>query len=128
MEVVRLRDGDSVKLRPCPPWCTADRHFAEGDYADPDDGYHHCGPEISVPTSDRWLGLVDGPQTVVHVILKSWTHPLNADSGPACIEINLGTRGQRTDSSAEVTPDEARAIAAALLDLAATADATPRLI
>jgi hypothetical protein len=37
------------------------------------------------------------------------------------IEINLGTATERTDSCAELTPAEARAIARALLDLAAAA-------
>ena len=55
MEVVHPRDGDAVTLRPCPPWCTEERHFADNEvdlYAD--HGYHHYGPEIQVPTSDRF--------------------------------------------------------------------------
>ena len=122
MEVVHPRDGNAVTLRPCPPWCTEERHFADGEVIYADHGYHHYGPEIQVPTSDRFGGLTDGPETVVRVVLKSWTHPLDADPGPALIELNLGTAGERTDLCAEITPGEARAVAQALLDLAAAAD------
>jgi hypothetical protein len=54
--------------------------------------------------------------------LKSWTHPVDADPGPTLIELNLGTAGARTDMCAEITPAEARAVAQALLALAATAE------
>ena len=122
MEVVYPRDGEPVTLRPCPPWCTEERHFGDDEAVYADHGYHHYGPEIQVPTSDRFLGMTDGPETVVQVILKSWTHPLDAEPGPALIELNLGTAGERTDMCAEITPGEARAVAQALLDLAATAE------
>ena len=66
--------------------------------------------------------MTDGPRTIVRAVLKSWTHPLDTDPGAALIELNLGTAGERTDLCAEVTPAEARAVAQALLDLAATAE------
>jgi hypothetical protein len=123
-EVVYPRNGDAVTLRPCPPWCIEDQHFADVEAIDADDGYHHCGPEIEMPTSYR-INL-DAPETVVRVVLKSWTHPLDAEPGPALIEINLGTAGERTDLCAEITPSQARAVAAALLELADTADRADR--
>jgi hypothetical protein len=119
-EVVHPRDADTIALRPCPPWCTLRRHFADGEVIDADDGYHHCGPEIAVPTSYR--AHRDAPETVVRAILKSWTHPLSAEPDPALIEINLGTAGERTDACAEITPGQARTVAAALLELADTAE------
>jgi hypothetical protein len=119
-EVVHPRDGDAVTLGPCPPWCSLSRHFADGEAVDTDDGYHHYGPEIEVPTSYREYR--DAPETVVRTILKSWTHPLHASPGPALIEINLGTAGELTDACAEITPGQARAVAAALLELADTAE------
>ncbi|HEV2373574.1 MAG TPA: hypothetical protein VGS19_15550 [Streptosporangiaceae bacterium] len=119
-EVVHPRDRDAVVLRPCPPWCTLSQHFADGEVVDGDEGYHHYGPEVAVPTSDRMHR--DAPETVVRTILKSWTHPLGSDPGPALIEINLGTAEERTDASAEMTPGQARAVAAALLKLADTAE------
>jgi hypothetical protein len=61
-------------------------------------------------------------KTIVRAVLKSWTHPLDADPGPALIELNLGPDGEGTDMCAEITPAEARAVAEALLDLAATAE------
>jgi hypothetical protein len=122
MEVVHPRDGDAVTLRPCPPWCTDERHFADDEVVYADHGYHHYGPEIQVPTSYLFLGMADEPETVVRVVLKSWTHPLDAEPGPALIVLNLGTAGERTDMCAEITPGEARAVAQALLDLAATAE------
>jgi hypothetical protein len=121
-EVVHPRDGDAVTLRPCPAWCTAGRHFADGEVVYADHGYHHYGPEIEVPTSDKFLGMADGPRTIVRGVLKSWTHPVDADPGPALIELNLGTAAERTDMCAEITPAEARAVARALLDLAAIAE------
>lgn len=120
-EVVRPRDGDPVALRPCPAWCTQSRHFPDGAVIDADDGYHHAGAEIEVPTSYTFLGMTSGPPTIVRAVLKSWTHPLGAAPGPALIELNLGTAAERTDMCAEITPDEAEAVARALLALAAAA-------
>jgi hypothetical protein len=121
-EVVRPRDGEPVALRPCPPWCAESRHFADDEAIYADHGYHHYGTEIEVPTACPFAGLTGGDPTIVRAVLKSWTHPLGADPGPARIEINLGTAAERTDSCAELTPAEARAVARALLDLAAVAE------
>lgn len=64
----------------------------------------------------------DAPRTVVWAALKSWTHPLDASPGPALIEVNLGTAAERTDACAELTPAQARDLAAALTELAGTAE------
>jgi hypothetical protein len=120
MEVVRTHEGDAVTLRPCPPWCAEGRHFTEDAVIDATDGYHHYGPETEISTADSML--VIGPETVIRVMLKSWTCPLHAEPGPARIELQLGTAEERTDMNAELTPAEARAIAQALLDHAATAE------
>lgn len=121
-EVVHPLDGDPVALRPCPAWCTAGRHFAGGEAVYADHGYHHYGSEIEVPTSYGFPGMTDGSPTIVRAVLRSWTHPLDADPGPALIELNLGTAAGRTDMCAEITPAEARAVARALLGLAAIAE------
>ena len=119
-EVVHPRDAQPVTLGACPSWCTLSGHFAGGAIVDASDGYHHRGPEIEVPSSYRPYREVG--ETVVPAILKSWTHPLGAGPGQAVIELNLGTADTLTDACAEITPAEARAIAAALLELAETAD------
>lgn len=121
-EVVHPVDGDVVALRPCPPWCTEDRHFRIGMVIHADDGYHHYGTEIGVPTSCKFLDMTDGSEMIVRASLRSWTLPLDADPGPVFIELNLGTAEERTDMSVEITPSEARAIAQALLELAAIAE------
>ena len=121
-EFVRPADGNAVVLRPCPPWCTLARHFGDGQAVYADDGYHHEGAEAEVPTGYPFLGLTGGDPTIVRAVLKSWTHPLDADPGPVIIELNLGTLAARTDSCVEATPAEARAIARALLGLADTAE------
>lgn len=87
-----------------------------------DHGYHHRGGEIGVPTSCPFLGVTDGAPTIVRAVLMSWTQPLGADPGPAVIELSLGTAAERTDMCAEVTRAGARAVARALLDLAAIAE------
>ena len=110
-EVAHPCDGNAVTLRPCPPWCSEGRHFADGEAVYADHGYHHYGTEVEVPTSYPFAGMTYGDPTIVRVVLKSWTHPLHADPGPALIELNLGTAGERTDMCAEVTPAEARAVA-----------------
>ncbi len=66
--------------------------------------------------------LKDDPAMVVKVILKSWTHPLDAEAGPGLIELQLATTEYNTDLYVEITPGQARAVAAALLELAATAE------
>jgi hypothetical protein len=121
-EVVRPADGDPVALRPCPAWCTERRHFAGDMVIHADDGYHHYGTEAEVATSRPFADMaVGGDPVIVRVFLTSWTHPLGADPGPALIELNLGTAADRTDMCAEMTPDEAEAVARALLRLAAAA-------
>lgn len=118
-ETVRLLDGEAVALRPCPPWCTLGRHFAGDEIIYASDGFHHCGPETAVPTSYRPHR--GEPETVVRAILKSWACPLGANPGPPLIEVNLGTANELTDACAELTPAQARDLAAALLELASAA-------
>jgi hypothetical protein len=112
-EVVRLRAGGLATLRPCPAWCVQDRHFADGELADADDGYHHYGPETAVPASGRTGGLV----TAATVYLTSWTCPLDAAPGAARIELILA--GAETDTYSALTAAEARAVARALTKAAA---------
>lgn len=121
-EVVRPLDGDPVTLRPCPPWCTEGQHFTVDEVIYADHGYHHYGTELEVPTSFPFLGMTDGIPTIIRTVLKSWTHPLDADPGPTLIELNIGTASERTDMCAEITATEARAVAQALLNLAETAE------
>ncbi len=61
-----------------------------------------------MPTAYPFLGMTDGASTIIRAVLKSWTHPVDADPGPALIELNLGTAAERTDMCAEITPIEAR--------------------
>lgn len=119
-EIINVRGGDPVSLRPCPSWCALSQHFADGDTVDADDSFHHYGPEIAIPTSDR--AVIHGPATVVKVTLKSWTHPLSAGPGPGRVELQLATTECNTDMSVELTPGQARAVASALIELAGIAE------
>jgi hypothetical protein len=123
-ETVHSRDGDAFTLHPCPPWCTETQHFGEDELIYADDGYHHYGPETAVPTSDRVL--LSDPETVVKVILKSWTPRLDADPGPARVELQLATTDENTDMYVELTPSEARAVASALFKTADIAEPSAR--
>ncbi len=119
-EIVHPRGGAPVRLRPCPPWCVAATHFADDMVIDVDDGFHHYGPEAAVPTFDR-MSLND-PEIIVKVVMKAWTCPLDAEPGPARVELQLAPGGVTTEQSAELTPGQARAVAGALLELAAVAE------
>ena len=77
-----------LRCAPAPPWCTEGRHFAGDEVIYADHGYHHYGTEIEVPTSYKFLGMTDRPETIVRAVLKSWTHPLDADPGPALSNIS----------------------------------------
>jgi len=44
-----MPSGDPVALRTCPPWCMRSQHFTADLAIDPDDGYHHYGPQIAIP-------------------------------------------------------------------------------
>jgi hypothetical protein len=112
-EIVYPQEGGAVGLRPCPSWCTQSRHFADDDVVYAEDGFHHAGPEIAVPTSDRRLR--HDPESVVKVILKAWTERLDAEPGPSRIELQLATAEENTDMYVDLTPGEARAVASALL-------------
>jgi hypothetical protein len=112
-EIVYLQEGGAVGLRPCPSWCTQSRHFADDDVVYAEDGFHHVGPEIAVPTSDRRLR--HDPESVVKVILKAWTERLDAEPGPSRIELQLATAEENTDMYVDLSPGEARAVASALL-------------
>ena len=60
----------------------------------------------------------DDPESVVKVILKAWTNRLDAQPGPGRVELQLATTEYNTDSYVELTPDQARAVASALLKIA----------
>jgi hypothetical protein len=68
----------------------------------------------------------DAPATVVRMIRKSWTHPLDGEPRPALIEINIGIASEQTDACTEITPGQARTVATALLELADTRRARPK--
>ena len=112
-EIVYPQEGGAVGLRPCPSWCSQSRHFADDDVVYAEDGFHHVGPEIAVPTSDRRL--IHDPESVVKVILKAWTERLDAQPGPCRIELQLATAEENTDMYVDLTPGEAGAVASALL-------------
>jgi hypothetical protein len=123
-ETVHPREGGAVSLRPCPAWCAERRHFADDDVVYADDGFHHFGPEIAIPTSDRRL--LHDPETVVKVILKAWTERLDAEPGPCRIELQLATAEENTDMYVDLTPGEARAVASALLKTVGIAEPADR--
>lgn len=101
-ETVHPRGGAPVTLRPCPPWCSRREHFSDDLAIDTDDGYHHYGPEIAIPTSDRMA--LNDPETVVKVSLKAWTPELDANPGPARIELQLGTARGSMNGGSTVRP------------------------
>ena len=115
-EIIHPRDGDSVWLHPCPPWCTLSQHFADDEMVYAEDGFHHEGPQIAIPTAYRMLA--ESPESVVKVILRAWIDHLDAEPGPGHIELQLATTEHNTDMYVELTPDQARAVSAALLKLA----------
>jgi hypothetical protein len=111
-----------VQLRPCPPWCTLSQHFAPDGAVDADDGFHHYGPEIAVPTSHRRY--LDGPESIVKVLLKAWTNRMDAAPGPGIIELQFADTESDTDLFVELTPDQARAVSSALLKITEIIDNT----
>ena len=119
-ELVQPWDGDPVRLRPCPPWCTQGLHFADDEVIHAEDGFHHCGPQVAVPTSFRMLA--NGPESVVKVSLRAWVSRLDAEPGPGHVEVQFATAEYDTDVYTELTPGQARAVASALLQLADTAE------
>jgi hypothetical protein len=69
-ELIYPEDGDP-RPRPCPSWCILTQHFRPDLHIFADDGFHHDGPEIAVPTKDRMS--TRGPETVVKVTVRAWT-------------------------------------------------------
>jgi hypothetical protein len=118
-EIIHPGDGDPAGLRPCPPWCTQGRHFTGDEVIYAEDGFHHHGPEVAVPASFRML--TDGPEPVVKVCLKAWVSRLEAEPGPGLVELQPAAAKYNTGSYAELTPGQARAVAAALPEFADTA-------
>jgi len=116
-EIVQPRNADAVELGPCPAWCMLSEHFPQDAIIDADDGFHHYGPKIAVPTSDRMF--THGPESMVNVSLRAWTKPLDAGPDPGRIGLEL----ENADTYVELTPGEARAVAAALLEFAQIAEA-----
>lgn len=117
--IVELTDGSTVELKPCPAWCLGDHGFQPGARLSPViDCFEHYGPHASV--SVAWRARLDGPPDSVTLQLASSTEPLDGDPGPARIDIRLRT-STGDDAYTELTPAEARAVAASLLLLADTA-------
>jgi hypothetical protein len=96
--------------------CTQSRHFADDDVIWAEDGFHHYGLRIAVPTCFPMLA--GSPESVVKVILRAWTDRLDAEPGPGRIELQLATTEYNTDAYVELTPGQARAVVSALLQLA----------
>jgi hypothetical protein len=118
-EIVRPRHGEPVELGPCPSWCAlGDRHFSEDEPPpfDATDGFHHYGPEIMVTTAYR--ARLDGPKPVVRLLLQSFAGELDGEPGPARIEIELTGTADPSDMSVQLSPDDARMLAASLIGLA----------
>jgi hypothetical protein len=116
-EIVRTTRGESVELGPCPAWCAmGDRHFSEDELPDVADGFHHFGPEVMLPTAFR--AILDRPKPAVRLQLQSFARGLAEESGPPRIEIELAVAGERVEQPVELTPDEARVLAASLVSLA----------
>lgn len=112
--VVQLTDGRSAEPGPCPDWCLGDHGFRQGTPVHPDDGFIHVGPDASVAL--KWRALLDGPPDTVRVRLESHTTTLHADPGPPRIEMHVRTT--EGEAFPELSPAEARALAASLLMLA----------
>jgi hypothetical protein len=112
--IVQVAGGGSVELGPCPDWCRGGHGLGEDVPVNAGDGFHHVGPGASVTV--EWRAKLDGPPDTVNMQLEAFTAPLDADPGPARIELELKT----TDGEAytELTSAEARAVAASLLRLA----------
>ena len=104
-EVVRVRGEAPVELRPCPAWWAGGAHFPEDVVADPDDGFHHYGPEAAIATFDRIE--VSDPEIIVMASVKAWTCPLDAEPGPARVQLALAPGGVITELSAELTVSSA---------------------
>lgn len=117
--IVELTDGSTVELKPCPAWCLGDHGFPRETPVSPViDSFHHQGPDATV--SVAWRANPDAGPDSVTVQLMSFTEPLDADPGPARIDIYLRT-STGEEAYTELTPAEARSLAASLLMLADTA-------
>ena len=108
MEIVRTRDGKTIKLRPCPRWCTRDHQFGSVLITHASDGFHHRGRPVRVETS-TFVDL-DKPVTV-EIGLISWTCPLDADPGPTKISLDIVSG----DSGMDLTLADARRVAEMLI-------------
>jgi hypothetical protein len=117
MMIIHTRDGDQFEIRPCPSWCT-DEHFPPDEHVDSDDGFHHCGPDVSIPTSHQ--PFTGEERSTVRLYLKTWVLPLDADPGTGCVDLTLFTADG--EPTVELTSSEARTLAAALIQLADTAE------
>jgi hypothetical protein len=117
LEIIRTRDGDEFVIRPCPPWCTGG-HFPPDETVDSDDGFHHYGTEVSIPTSHR--PFTGGESSTVRLYLSTWVHPLDAQPPTGRVDVTLFTADN--EPTVELTAAEARALAAALVMLADTVE------
>ena len=70
-EVVYPVDGEPVTLRPCPPWCTLERHFSPEQAVHADDGYFHYSPEAEITTGRPFPDQAGEEPAVVRVYLTS---------------------------------------------------------
>lgn len=112
MERVTTRDGQTIELRPCPPWCTGEHPaFDDPESIHISDGFHHYSEPVRIQTSNI-VDLFKGQPVVVEMYLKSWVQPLNADPGPT--QIGLDT--DAPEGATDLTPAEARRIADVLIE------------
>jgi hypothetical protein len=111
-----------ITLQPCPAWCTGD-HFGQEAFLHREDGFHHTTNDAEIKGLSRVR--VDDPDVQsVQVRLTSWVCPLNAaDRRPARVGLTI----DRVAEEIELSPEQARQVAAELVRLAGLAEADWRM-
>ncbi|MFC4122054.1 DUF6907 domain-containing protein [Nonomuraea zeae] len=107
-----------ISLQPCPAWCTGD-HFGDDVVLDRTDGFHHTTDDSEIKGLNRLFA--DDPDVQsVQVRLTSWVNTLDAaDRQPARVSLTI----DRAVEEVELSPQQAREIAAELVRLAEIAEA-----
>jgi len=111
---VMTSDGETF---PCPPWCTGEHRLLE----DPEDGFLHSAPEAPEMTLAAAHGLHGGGQLPVQVLLCSRVPQLTAEPKPPVIEVCVDRH-----PGPEMTPGQARQLAAVLIELSDLAEVGQR--
>jgi hypothetical protein len=120
-ESVYVESLDAVVTLACPSWCTRTEHFPQRPPETADDSFTHHWLNFELKLDEPGSGQC--PASAVAVAIWAQSENLQAEAGPAWVELNLSGPDKGPDLWIDLTPAQAREVGMMLVDVARAAEA-----